>query len=68
MTKKERETVKWAVRELMKDDGDFQAAVGKLARLVGLHVSAYERLLGKDIRVMDLSELEKRESEFKVSP
>lgn len=57
MTKSERQTVEWAVRELMKDDGDFHGAVGRLARMVGFRLEAFERLEGKDLSTIGYSEI-----------
>jgi hypothetical protein len=69
MTKGEREIVAWAVRELMKDDGNFHAAVGRLAHLCGMQLRAYEVLGGKDIRTLDYSQFHALpEGGFKVKP
>lgn len=56
MNKAERQAVEWCVRELMKDDGDFHAAVGKLARMVGIR-TAQVVLERTDLRLPKMSEL-----------
>ena len=41
-TQREKQQIRWAIQELMKDAGDFTGAIGVLATIAGLRYLAAE--------------------------
>jgi hypothetical protein len=55
MTSRERERIRWAIREIMSDDGDQMSAIASLCEMVGMEYPA-ARLCG-DLKAVDFREL-----------
>lgn len=55
MTRRERQTIRKALAEIMADNGDFEGAIGTLSALAGLDY-APARIL-KSLRVVDFRKL-----------